>query len=37
VLQANFVDVQPGRHVIKIWRLDDNVVLQRIVTSVAQR
>jgi hypothetical protein len=37
VLRANFVDVQPGRHVIKIWRLDDNVVLQRIVTSVAQR
>ncbi len=33
VLQASFVDVSAGKHVIKIWRLDDNVVLQKIVAS----
>lgn len=33
VLQANFVNVEPGEHVIKIWRLDDNAVLQKVVAS----
>jgi hypothetical protein len=23
----------PGKHVIKVWRLDDNVVLQKLVVS----
>jgi len=34
VLQATFADIEPGKHVIKFWRLDDNVVLQKI--SIAQ-
>jgi hypothetical protein len=33
VLQTTFTDVSAGPHVIKIWRLDDNVVLQKIVAS----
>jgi hypothetical protein len=37
VLQANFANIEPGQHVIKIWRIDDNVVLQKILASVAQR
>jgi hypothetical protein len=31
VLEASFPNVNSGRHVIRIWRLDDNVVLQKIV------
>jgi hypothetical protein len=37
VLQAHFANIEPGQHVIKIWRIDDNVVLQKILASVAQR
>jgi hypothetical protein len=33
VLQASFADIEPGEHVIKVWRLDDNVVLQKIVAG----
>ena len=33
VLQTTFPAVGAGKHVIKIWRLDDNVVLQKIVAS----
>jgi Gylcosyl hydrolase family 115 C-terminal domain len=33
VLQATFANIEPGKHVIKIWRLDDNVVLQKVVAS----
>ena len=29
-LDARFVDVTPGRHVVRVWRLDDNAVLQRL-------
>lgn len=31
VLRVTFPAVGSGRHTLKIWRLDDNVVLQRIV------
>jgi hypothetical protein len=37
VLQARFANVEPGKHVIKIWRIDDNVVLQKILASITQR
>jgi endo-1,4-beta-D-glucanase Y len=30
VLRASFPDIQPGRHVVKVWRLDDNAVLQKL-------
>ncbi|MEO3693747.1 glycosyl hydrolase 115 family protein [Roseateles paludis] len=33
-LSAHFKGVQPGAHRIKVWRLDDNVVLQRVVAAV---
>lgn len=33
ILQTIIPDVSAGKHVIKIWRLDDNVVLQKIVAS----
>jgi hypothetical protein len=33
MLVARFDGVAPGRRVIKVWRLDDNVVLQRLVIS----
>ena len=33
VLQATFENIEPGEHVIKVWRLDDNVVLQKVVAS----
>jgi hypothetical protein len=32
-VKASFVDVAAGKHVIKIYRLDDNLVLQKIVAS----
>ncbi|MFN4175636.1 glycosyl hydrolase 115 family protein [Phenylobacterium sp.] len=35
VLQAAFPDVAAGKHVIKVWRLDDNMVLQKIVAATA--
>jgi hypothetical protein len=34
VLQASFANIEPGKHVIKVWRLDDNVVLQKVVASM---
>ncbi len=33
VLQASFKGLQPGRHVIRVWRLDDNAVLQQLVLA----
>lgn len=32
-LHAAFKDVKPGRHVVKVWRLDDNAVLHRLVLA----
>jgi len=32
-LTARFPAVAPGRHVVKVWRIDDNVVLQRLVVT----
>jgi len=32
-LNARFPDIAKGRHVLKVWRIDDNVVLQRIVVG----
>jgi hypothetical protein len=31
VLEAKFPDVVGGKHSLKVWRLDDNVLLQRII------
>ncbi len=31
VLEAAFPEVSAGKHVIKVWRLDDNAVLTRLV------
>jgi len=33
VLGASFTAVKPGHHVIRIWRLDDNAVLHRLVLT----
>ena len=33
VLRAKFAGVVAGPHIIKVWRLDDNVVLQRVVVA----
>jgi hypothetical protein len=33
VLHADFADIPAGRHVIKVWRLDDDVVLQKLVAT----
>jgi len=33
VLQASFPGIEAGKHVIKVWRLDDNAVLQKLVIS----
>ncbi len=33
VLESRFPDIRPGRHVIKVWRLDGNCVLQKLVLS----
>jgi len=33
VLQTTFARVTAGKHVIKIWRLDDNVVVQKLVAG----
>jgi hypothetical protein len=35
VLQTTFTGAADGKHVIKIWRLDDNVVVQKLVASTA--
>jgi hypothetical protein len=35
VLQTTFTRVAAGKHFIKIWRLDDNVVVQKLVASTA--
>ena len=33
ILRTAFPNVAAGRHTLKVWRLDDNVVLQRIVVA----
>jgi hypothetical protein len=33
VATAAFADAKPGRHTIKIWRLDDNAILQKLVLA----
>jgi len=33
VLKARLKDVKPGRHLIRVWRLDDNAVLQKLVLA----
>ncbi|WP_221312721.1 glycosyl hydrolase 115 family protein [Granulicella aggregans] len=33
VLEAQFTDIQAGPHVIKVWRIDDNEVLEKVVVS----
>jgi len=33
MLETVFAGVSAGKHTIKIWRLDDNVVVQKIVAS----
>jgi hypothetical protein len=33
VLEARFPNIRAGRHVIKVWRLDGNCVLQKLVLS----
>jgi hypothetical protein len=35
VLEARFPGVAAGKHVVKVWRIDDNVVLQRLVVGTA--
>ncbi len=35
VVEAGFSGVAAGKHTIKIWRLDDNVVVQKIVAATA--
>lgn len=35
VLTARFEGVSAGRHVLRVWRLDDNVVVQRLVLETA--
>jgi endo-1,4-beta-D-glucanase Y len=36
VLKASFKDIKPGKHVMKVWRLDDNAVLQKLVLAPLQ-
>ena len=33
LLYARFPGIQPGRHVVKLWRLDDNAVVQQLVVA----
>jgi glycosyl hydrolase family 115 len=33
MVQATFPRIAAGKHVIKIWRLDDNVVLQKVIVD----
>ena len=35
VLEAKFPNVSKGKHFIKVWRLDDNVVLTRLAVSTS--
>lgn len=35
IIQAQFPDVAAGPHVVRIWRLDDNVVVQKLVLAHA--
>jgi hypothetical protein len=35
VMEAAFLDVDAGKHTIKVWRLDDNVVLTKLVAATA--
>lgn len=35
-LTARFPGIAAGRHVLKVWRIDDNVVLQRIVVGTGE-
>ena len=35
ILQASFPATSAGAHTLKVWRLDDNVVLQKLVASTA--
>jgi hypothetical protein len=32
-LQATFPNIQPGPHALKVWRIDDNVVLQKLIIT----
>ncbi|MEE2692845.1 MAG: glycosyl hydrolase 115 family protein [Pseudomonadota bacterium] len=34
VLETTFADVSAGEHTVKIWRIDDNAVLQKLVIAV---
>jgi hypothetical protein len=34
-LSADMGHITAGRHVVKVWRLDDNAVLQKLVLSTA--
>jgi hypothetical protein len=36
VVTAQFPEMTAGRHVLKIWRLDDNAVLQKLVVSTGE-
>jgi len=36
VVSAVFPELKAGRHTIKVWRLDDNVVLQKIVVATGE-
>ena len=33
VLSVRFPNLKPGRHVIRLWRLDDNAVVQKLVVD----
>ncbi|GGY64960.1 hypothetical protein GCM10011613_05960 [Cellvibrio zantedeschiae] len=33
MLETSFIDINAGKHTVKVWRLDDNVVLQKLVAS----
>jgi hypothetical protein len=32
-VEARFEGVAAGRHVVKVWRLDDNVVLEKVIVD----
>ncbi|MDQ8757089.1 hypothetical protein RCO27_12725 [Sphingosinicella sp. LHD-64] len=32
-MEARFPGVAAGRHVVRVWRLDDNVLLQKLVVT----
>ena len=35
VLEAKFPELSAGKHVIKVWRIDDNVLLTRLAVSTS--